>query len=60
MEPTSARNAFPCLDEPEFKARFKISAIHNKNLKSISNMPVVDVEKLYFTFFSIHLTVFYL
>ena len=46
MEPVSARNSFPCFDEPEFKAKFKVSVIHNKNLKALSNMPGSVVEQL--------------
>jgi aminopeptidase N len=46
MEPVSARNAFPCFDEPEFKARFKISVVHNQNLKVLSNMPTSAVKNM--------------
>jgi aminopeptidase N len=38
MESIPARNAFPCFDEPELKAEFKLTIIHNKNLEAISNM----------------------
>jgi aminopeptidase N len=39
MAPTAARMAFPCFDEPEMKAIFKLTVIHNQNLEAMSNMP---------------------
>ncbi|XP_041971233.1 aminopeptidase N-like isoform X2 [Aricia agestis] len=44
FEPTSARAAFPCFDEPAFKAKFEISIAHPQNISVLSNMKVATQE----------------
>ncbi|MGE0308137.1 MAG: M1 family metallopeptidase [Acidimicrobiia bacterium] len=42
MQSTDARRAFPCWDEPEFKAVFAISLTIDEGLEAISNSPEVS------------------
>ncbi|KAI6039016.1 hypothetical protein EDC04DRAFT_2879735 [Pisolithus marmoratus] len=44
FEPTAARRAFPCWDEPLLKATFAITMISRTDTVSLSNMPVVSEE----------------
>ncbi|XP_011050630.1 PREDICTED: aminopeptidase N-like [Acromyrmex echinatior] len=47
FEPVSARQAFPCWDEPQFKAHFTITiTVPQKNYIAISNMPEKKTENL--------------
>ncbi|XP_064472131.1 glutamyl aminopeptidase-like isoform X2 [Ornithodoros turicata] len=43
FEPTSARKAFPCFDEPGLKATFKLTIWHDSDLEAFANMGVSSV-----------------
>ncbi|KAL2136022.1 hypothetical protein VTI74DRAFT_5758 [Chaetomium olivicolor] len=46
MEPTDARRAFPCFDEPSVKAEFTVTLIADKNLTCLSNMDVASESEV--------------
>ncbi|MED6244505.1 hypothetical protein ATANTOWER_013710 [Ataeniobius toweri] len=37
LEPTSARRLFPCFDEPDMKAAFRLKVIHRRETTALSN-----------------------
>ena len=44
FEPTDARRAFPCWDEPARKATFQVTLCVRRDLVAVSNMPVESEE----------------
>lgn len=48
FEPTYARAAFPCFDEPYFKAKFKMSIFRDRFHIALFNTPVVNTEDVGF------------
>jgi aminopeptidase 2 len=46
MEPTDARRAFPCFDEPALKAKFSVTLIADEKMTCLSNMDVASEKKI--------------
>ena len=46
FEPTDARKAFPCFDEPDLKANFTIVIVREKHHVALANMPVERTDKV--------------
>ncbi|THH33006.1 hypothetical protein EUX98_g1221 [Antrodiella citrinella] len=44
FEPTSARHAFPCWDEPALKASFSVTMISKEGTVNLSNMPSISED----------------
>ncbi|CAH1134417.1 unnamed protein product [Ceutorhynchus assimilis] len=44
MEPMHARRAFPCFDEPQYKANFSISLTYPSGLSALGNMAGTDTN----------------
>lgn len=42
FEPTAARRAYPCWDEPALKATYSITLISREDTVSLSNMPAIS------------------
>jgi aminopeptidase N len=44
LEEISARNMYPCFDEPDLKATFRVTAAHLPAHTALSNMPIIRTE----------------
>lgn len=44
FEATDARRAFPCFDEPAFRATFALTAEVPESFEAVSNMPIVQTQ----------------
>ncbi len=42
FEPTDARRAFPCFDEPAMKSKFKLTMIRHKDFNTMSNSLLIN------------------
>ncbi|KAG5892870.1 hypothetical protein JTB14_032594 [Gonioctena quinquepunctata] len=48
FEPKYARTAFPCFDEPQFKAKFRLTIFRDRFHITLFNTPVVNTDDLGF------------
>lgn len=46
FKPNNARRAFPCFDEPNFKANFTVILGRSIKFKSVSNMPLLKTQEM--------------
>ncbi len=46
LQSTDARRAFPCFDEPAFKATFSVTLVVPEHLAALSNAPILAEEPL--------------
>uniref|UniRef100_A0A0L8GQ56 Uncharacterized protein n=1 Tax=Octopus bimaculoides TaxID=37653 RepID=A0A0L8GQ56_OCTBM len=44
FQPTNARKAFPCFDEPALRAKFNVVLIRKKNMTALSNQQILRTE----------------
>ncbi|XP_035679687.1 aminopeptidase N-like [Branchiostoma floridae] len=44
FQPQDARKAYPCFDEPAFKATFNVTVVHQPEYTALSNMPRESTE----------------